>query len=61
MRCEICGRRAMDPLSHDCPKAVLDRIDREDREADLEAEIQEDDWEEEKWRLMAMRDELPWT
>lgn len=51
MRCEICGRMAIDPSSHDCPKAVLDRLDREDREADLEAEVQEEGIEEYRLRF----------
>ena len=45
-RCEICGKWAPIPALHDCPRKVLDRIDREHRKADLEAEIQERESEE---------------
>lgn len=63
MRCEICGRWAINSLGHDCPKAVLNRIDKRDRDADLEAEIQEEGLEDYRDRLAeaAMGDESTWA
>ena len=53
MHCTVCGRdMKFDPLRHVCPKSTRRRLDEEDRKADLEAEIQDDDLDEYRFRFL---------